>query len=84
MKKKIILGLTSAAIGLSFLGCAGGSSNLQPKTYTIQKVEYKTYSFVKKDPIDNQKITKQQVKEFVKHHASLFGDIITNKRDVRL
>jgi len=76
MKKKILLGFTSAAIGLSFLGCAGGSSNLQPKTYTTKNITYKDYKFIKVDPVDNEKIPTEEVKNYVKTHAYKFGRIL--------
>ena len=76
MKKKILLGFTSAAIGLSFLGCAGGSANLQPKTYTTKNITYKDYRFIKVDPVDNEKITTEEVKNYVKTHAYKFGRIL--------
>jgi len=77
MKKKIILGLTGAVIGFLFLGCAGGgSANLQPKSYTTKNVSYKDYKFIKVDPVDNEKITTQKVKDYVKIHADKFGKII--------
>jgi len=82
MRKKILLGLTSAAIGISFLGCAGGSSNLQPKTYTAKNITYKDYKFIKVDPVDNEKITTQEVKNYVKTHANKFGRILKSTKAV--
>jgi hypothetical protein len=74
--KKTLLGVTSLAISFSFLGCVGNTSNLQPKVYTNKNVKYQTYKVIKKDPIDNQKITKKDIKEFVKADAFKFGRII--------
>jgi neutral trehalase len=83
MKKKIILGLTGAVIGFLFLGCAGGgSANLQPKSYTTKNVSYKDYKFIKVDPVDDEKITTQKVKDYVKTHADKFGKIIRFKSDI--
>jgi len=78
MRKKILLGFTSAIIGFSFLGCAGGGSSLQPKTYTAKNITYKDYKFIKVDPVDNEKFTPQDVRNYVKTHANKFGRILTN------
>ena len=82
MKRKILLGLTSVVISFSFLGCAGGSTNLQPKTYTTRNVTYKDYKFIKIDSVDNKKIATQEVKNYAKSHANKFGRILTTTRAV--
>ncbi len=77
MKKKILLSISSVAIGFSFLGCAVGNSNIQPKTYTAKNITYKDYKFIKVDPVDNETITTEKVKKYVKTHANKFGRILT-------
>jgi len=58
----------SSSLGILLSGCMGGQ-NLQPKTYHI-KSESKNYVFIKKDPIDNQVITKQDVNDKLKEQLS--------------